>query len=96
MSALKPKYSKEEFARRGMEIFERDIRPSLKPSDDDKYIAIDLESGQYELDHDDFTAGERLLSRIPEAQIWLHRVGHPATYYMGGYTGGDSHDSWHR
>ena len=78
MSALKPKYSMEEFARRRMEIFERDIRPSLQPGDEDKYITIDIDSGQYEIDADDFTATERLLRRNPEAQMWLHRIGHKA------------------
>ncbi len=47
-------------------------------------MAIDIESGNYEVDRDDFAATERLLARCPDAQIWLARVGQPAAYRMGG------------
>jgi hypothetical protein len=45
---------------------------------------VDIETGAYELDHDDYAATERLLARQPGAQIWLSRVGHTTTYRMGG------------
>ena len=80
MTSLLPRHIKEEFARRGQEIYDRDIRPNLLPGDADKFVAIDIETGAYEADTDDFTATERLLARNPDAQIWLVRVGHRATY----------------
>jgi len=80
MTALQPRYSKEEFARRGQEIYEQDIQPRLDPSDEGKFVAIDIETGMYEVDADDYTATERLLRRNPDAQIWLVRVGHRAAY----------------
>ncbi len=83
MAPLQPRYTKEEFARRGREVYERDIRPRLSPADTGKYAAVDLESGVFEVDADDFTATERVLERNPDAQIWLVRVGHPATYRIG-------------
>jgi len=83
-SASKPRHSHEEFARRGEEIFEHDIRPTLRPEDQDLFVAIDIESGSYEMDRDDFTATERLLAKRPDAQIWLLRVGHRAAYRIGG------------
>ena len=84
MSASNARYSSEEFARRGKEIYERDIRPVLRPQDEDQFVAIDIESGNYEIDRDDFAATERLLARHPDAQIWLGRVGQQATYRIGG------------
>lgn len=83
MSALQPRYSREEFARRGQEIYERDVRPRVDPSDEGKFAAIDIETGRYELDGDDYTATERLLRDNPEAQIWLVRVGYRTTYHIG-------------
>ncbi len=83
MAVLEPRYSKEEFARRGEEIYERDIRPHLKAGDEGKFVAIDIETGAYEMDKDDYTATERLLARHPNAQIWLRRVGHRAAYRIG-------------
>jgi len=73
----------EEFSRRGQEIYDRDVHPALRPEDEDKFVAIDIDSGSYELDRDDFTATERLLTRQPHAQIWLARVGQRAAYRIG-------------
>src|SRR4051812_26873782 len=72
-----PHYSKEEFARRGNEIFERDIKARLETEDEGKFIVIDIETGAYEVDVDEIAAFDRLHARNPEAQIWLRRVGSP-------------------
>jgi hypothetical protein len=84
MAVLRPRYNKEEFAQRGQTIYERDIRPHLGAGDDGKFVAIDIETGAYEIDRDDYTATERLLSRHPHAQMWLLRVGQRTTYRFGG------------
>ncbi len=73
----------EELSRRGQEIYDRDVRPALRLEDEDKFVAIDIESGNYEIDRDGFTATERLLTRQPHAQIWLARVGQRAAYRIG-------------
>lgn len=86
MSILKPRYSKEEFSRRGEEVFASQVRPNLTESDRGKFAAVDIETGLYEVDADDYAATERLLARKPDAQIWLMRVGHPTAYRMGGHS----------
>lgn len=83
MGATIPRYSKEEFARRGQDIYEHTIRPRVEPGNEGKFVAIDIETGAYEIDRDDYTATERLLAREPDAQIWLLRVGHRAAYRIG-------------
>ena len=70
-----PRYSKEEFARRGDAIYDRDVRPIVKRSDKGKFVAIDIETGQFEIDRDELAACDRLEARLPDAQIWLTRVG---------------------
>ena len=87
MAMLEPRYSREEFARRGQTIYERDIRPHLEAGDDGKFVAIDIETGAYEIDRDDYTATERLLSCHPHAQMWLLRVGQRTAYRLGGGQG---------
>jgi len=84
MGSVKRRYSKEEFAKRGDAIYENDVRPELKPADGGKFAAIDIESGMYELDRDELKAGDRLLARIPDAQIWMVRVGHRSVHRIGG------------
>jgi hypothetical protein len=75
MAVSQPRYSKEEFARRGDEIYERDIRPHVEASHTGKFVVIDLDTGAYEIDTDELVASDRLLARHPDAQIWLTRVG---------------------
>jgi len=75
MAVLQPRYSKEEFARRGDEIYEQDIRPLVEAGNEGKYVAIDIETGAYEVDADELAASDRLLARLPEAQIWLRQIG---------------------
>ena len=75
MASTQPRYSKEEFARHGEEIYKRDIRPRLKAEDNGKFVAIDIETGAYEIEADELAACDRLRARLPDAQIWLVRVG---------------------
>lgn len=83
MSIRQPRYSHEEFARRGQEIYDRQVRPVLQPSDDCKFVAIDIESADYEMAADAYLASARLRSRHPDPQIWLMRVGQATAYRIG-------------
>ena len=84
MASTKRRYSKDEFARRGDAIYENDVRPHLKPDDDGKFVAIDIEGRMYEIDEDEQEAGDRLRLRVPEAQIWIVRVGSRCVHRFGG------------
>jgi hypothetical protein len=83
MNDAQPRRSLEEIDRLGTEVFDRRIRPALRPEDDGKFIAIDVDSGDYEIDEDDYTAITRLEARKPAAEVWLMRAGFPATCRMG-------------
>lgn len=85
MGELKPRHSKEEFARRGEEIYERNVRPAVKPGQEGRFVAIDIETGAFEIDEDDFAATEKVLRRNQDAQIWLMRIGEKAAYCLGAY-----------
>jgi len=75
MAVSQPRYSKEEFARRGDELYERDLRPHVEAGNAGKFIVIDIETGAYEVDADELLASDRLFARHPEAQVWLRRIG---------------------
>ncbi len=83
MQAREPRYSKEEFAQRGEALYYNNIRAHVEPQHNGKFVAIDIETGDYEVDEDDYTAGERLLLRNPDAQLWLMRAGHATAYRFG-------------
>jgi hypothetical protein len=50
MSARKPRYSKEDAARRGDEIYDRSVRAQVEPQHNGEIVAIDLDSGAWEVD----------------------------------------------
>jgi hypothetical protein len=83
MSKRGPRYSMDEFARRGEEIFERDVQSQLDGYPPDDFVLIDIESGAYEVDADALTASDRLLARYPDAQTWMRRVGSRQAYRFG-------------
>src|SRR4051794_41969690 len=87
MPATGPPRTPEELARLGAEALDRRVRPALRPEDDGKFVAIDIETGDYEPDEDDYAAVTRLRARRPAAGVWLGRVGQPAAYRMRGDPG---------
>ena len=74
--------SLDELGRLGDEMIDRRIRPTLRPEDDGKFIAVDVDSGDYEIDADDHTAVMRLRERKPAGEIWLGRAGSAAAYRL--------------
>jgi hypothetical protein len=76
MCTTKRRYPKEEIVRRGEAIFEQ-IRPRLKRKNLRHFLAIDIETGEYEIDQSEMRACTRLRERLPEAQIWMRKVGSP-------------------
>ncbi len=78
-----PRYSKKEFAQRGNEIYERVVQPQLTEEDAGKFVAIDIETGTFDVDVDEIAASQRLLARNPDAQIWFRLVGSPHTRRFG-------------
>ena len=83
MQTTTPRYSDEEFASRGQEIFARDIEQHVRSENPRDFVLIDIVSGDYEVDADDDAASDRLLARRPDAQVWMRRVGSPYAYRFG-------------
>src|SRR5436189_2947477 len=85
MDSSKRRYSKEEFARRGEALVESKVRPNLTAADEDKFVAIDIETGEYELDKNEMKAADRLRKRLPDSQIWLVHVTSGYLHRFGGH-----------
>jgi len=83
MPAAKPRYTLDELASLGEAVLARKIRPILRAEDDGKFVAIDVDTGEYEVNEDDYTAVMSLRSRCPEAEIWLARAGFRTAYRIG-------------
>ena len=83
MEARQRRYSKEELARRGQDLYESQIRLNVEAGNTGKIIAIDVETGNYEVSDNVLPATNRLFERNPEAQPWVIRIGHRAVYHFG-------------
>ena len=76
--------TREETARLGDEIYERDIRSQVEGSCHGRIVAIDVDSGDYAIGDMAVTAAERLRERRPDADIWGVRVGYRGLCRFGG------------
>lgn len=83
MTIRQPRYSKEEHARRGDDIYERSVRRQVEAGNQGKIVAIDIDTGAFEVADDVLTASDRLLARHPNAQTWFVRIGHRAVHRFG-------------
>jgi hypothetical protein len=80
-----PRYSGDEIRRRGKEIYEQTLRLQVETEPNiGKIIAIDIETGDYEIDEDLIASTDRLLARRPGAPLWGERIGYDAVFALGG------------
>jgi hypothetical protein len=83
MAVRQPRYSKEEFARRGDAIYETQVRQQVEANNHGKVVAIDIETGAFEVDDTPMVAVDRLYEQYPDAQPWVIRIGHRAVFRIG-------------
>jgi hypothetical protein len=83
MPTRQRRHSKEELARRGQELYESGIRQQVEAGNEGKIVAIDIETGNFEVDETIVPATDRLFARNPDAQPWVIRIGHRAVDHFG-------------
>jgi hypothetical protein len=84
MATRQPRYSKEEFARRGDEIHDREIRPQGENEQNNgKFVLIDIQTASWETDADEMAASRRMDARLPDPQARMVRVGFPYVNRFG-------------
>jgi peptide subunit release factor RF-3 len=83
MVVRQPRYSKEEFAQRGDQIYESQVRSQVEEGNHGKIVAIDIETGAFEVADEILAATNCLFDRLPDAQPWIVRIGHRAVHRFG-------------
>lgn len=83
MRTRRRRLSREEIARRGVELYDGQIRRMVDEGNRGKVVGIDVESGAFEVGRDALTALHRLVARQPEPQIWFVRIGHRTLHRLG-------------
>ncbi len=82
MPAADSRRPREEYARLGRTAYSHVVEPQLRPEDDGKFVVLDIDTGDYELDADELAAAARMKARKPDADLWLECVGQPAAYRL--------------
>ena len=77
-------YSSEEIRARGEAIYREQIRSLVELKKRGKFVIIDIETGDYEIDSRDVTATLKLLKRRPDAVTYAVRIGSRTAYHIGG------------
>jgi len=75
-----PRLLREEIGERGVQIYESRLRALLEPQFRGQFVAIDVESEDYEVANDAAVASNRLWARRPDAQVLIERIGFPAAF----------------
>jgi hypothetical protein len=75
-----PRFTKQEHARLGEELYRQRVQPIVEPGNYRRIVALDIESGEFELADRVADAAAHLFARLPDAQIWFVRVGCPAVH----------------
>lgn len=83
MKVRQRRYRKEELAQRGQVLYESSIQQQVAAGNEGKIVAIDIETGDFEVDETVVSATNKLFERHPEAQPWIIRIGHRAVYHFG-------------
>jgi hypothetical protein len=58
-------------------LYESQIRLQVEANNPGKIVAINIETGAFEVVDELLAASKHLLARLPDAQIWFVRIGHP-------------------
>lgn len=85
MFKRRPRYSMEEFERRGAELYETKLRAKVETGNLGRLLFIDIESGDYALADDELEGAQVLIDKNPDAQIWCLRIGHVAVSSYCGF-----------
>ena len=74
----------QQIGQRGQALYDQQIRAQVEQDHRGKFLILDVNTGDYEIDAEDLTASERLLARRPDAALFGVRIGHRAAYRLVG------------
>ena len=79
-----PRYSTEEIVRRGQALYDEQLCPQVEPGNIGKFMVIDVETGEYEINRSEVATFQRATAKRPDAPLYLLRIGYRGAYHLGG------------
>jgi hypothetical protein len=74
----------EEIVRLGEERYQRELQGKVEPLHEGKFLVLDVDTGDYEIDADEVAALRRAMARRPDGARFIKRIGYPAAHRLGG------------
>lgn len=84
MVVQKPRYAIDQVAELGTELYEKKIRALVEAENIDRFLAIDVVTGDFAVADARFQAAKPLMDKNPDAEIWFIKIGHVAGASFGG------------
>ena len=82
--AIQTKYTLEETVARGKALYEAGIRQQVESGNIGKYLAINVETGEWEMGEDHAETVLRARSEFPKEDLFGMRIGYAAPESFGG------------
>lgn len=79
-----PRYSNHEIAQRGRQLYDEYLRAQVTEGNLGKFLVIDIETGEHEIDQEELAALQRAKAKHPEAALYMVRIGSRTAYQLGG------------
>ena len=79
-----PRYTSDEIVQRGQALYEEKIREKVEANNKGKFLVLDIETGEYEIDTDSLAAYERAAAKHPDPALYILRIGYPSAVRLGG------------
>jgi len=74
----------EDIVRRGKALYDSKIRPLVEEKHRGKFLVLDIDTGDYEIDADEVAAFDRMIAKKPDAMRYLLQIGYQTAHSMGG------------
>jgi hypothetical protein len=81
-----PRSTNDEIVDRGQALYDQQIRQKVEPEHNGKFLVLDIETGDYEMDVDSRVAFDRADSKRPGAPFYFLRVGYPTAVRLGAHS----------
>lgn len=83
------KHERSEFGTRAHAIYDAELRHQLAPHEHGRYLALEVETGDYAIADSFGGANAKLRERHPlPIKFFVFRIGYPAAVKAGGHYGG--------
>ena len=85
---VRQKLSAAEIVALGKRLYDEGVRAKVEADHRGRFVVVDVESGDFQIEDDDAAASQAILARRPDAVLYGVRIGEDVAYCVGlGSTG---------